>query len=774
MTEATSPQPDVPAPRKRWPLRLLKGLLAALLAALILLVGGLSIVLLTFDPNQYKATLIQVVQEREHRTLTLPGTIELQLFPPLTLRTGPFTLSERNSTAEFVRADDLRLHLDLFGLLRRKLVVDRVVMIKPQIHVARDAKGRFNFADLLPDSKPELDQERSPLGLSVHRLQVQQGQITYDDDKARIRGQFTGVDLELAGLDGGSAGAFHLGTTARFVQPALATRIELRGKLQIDSAQHSLALSDVALSVLGDALGLKAMQTQITAAKLGVVTSPTWMLGARQWNLKTTGRDGSGQVLTAQVALPSLDVKGDALQLGAISAQAQWAAAQPVHVKVTTQQAAGTWSALRIPVAQFDVQRSTTGKAGALQLSLASPVQLDLAQSRYSLAALKLSGQIAAGPAAKPQTLALQGNADYAAASGAVRPTAQFQLQGVVAGSAVRLSGGWTQPGALKLDLNADRVNLDDWLPSNPSKPPATKTTDTAIDLAPFQSIGLDAQFKIGSLLFRTMQWTAVQGVLGSDRKTLTLQPFSAQGFGGTLAARLQIDLPSQRYALQQSARGVSVQPIVQALAGKDLLLGKANWTLDVTAQGKTVQALLSSLSGKARLDVTNGALKGFNLAQMLRNARSLLAARKDGQFVATPGEQTDFTALGATFALHNGVAKNSDLSVQSPLLRVGGEGWFDLPRQRLDYLLLPTVVSTLRGQGGAELAALRGVTVPVRVSGSFAQPGYTVLWSQAGGNVLRQTLKNKLQDELKQQLGPAADQPLQKVVPGLFKGLFP
>jgi AsmA protein len=182
----------------------------------------------------------------------------------------------------------------------------------------------------------------------------------------------------------------------------------------------------------------------------------------------------------------------------------------------------------------------------------------------------------------------------------------------------------------------------------------------------------------------------------------------------------------------------------------------------------------MSSLSGKARLDVKNGAVKGFSLAQMLRNARALLAARKDSSFAATPGEQTDFTALGATLNLQDGVAKNSDLLVQSPLLRVGGEGWFDLPRQRMDYLLLPSVVGTPQGQGGAGLAALRGITVPVRVSGSFAQPDSTVLWSQAGGNLLRRALQTQLEDALRKELAPQQAKPMRPVIPGLFKGLLP
>ncbi|WP_079418314.1 AsmA family protein [Thiomonas intermedia] len=771
MAEAAAPQPGAPVPRKRWAARLLKGAVAALLAAVILLVGGLSILLLTFDPNQYKATLIQVVKEREHRTLALPGTIELKLFPPLTLRTGPFSLSERDSPAVFARADDLRLHLDLLALLRRKLVVDRVVMIKPQIHVARDAQGRFNFADLLPDSKTEADASPSPLDLSVHRLQVEQGVITYDDDKAQIHGQIDALDLGLAGLEGGRAGPFHLGGTARFVQPAVATRVALRGKLQADPDQHRLTLSDLALSVQGDIPGLKAMQAQLEAASLGVVTRPALALTAQQWRVKTTGRTDSGESLSVQADLPSLAVKDDTVQIGPFNAQADLGAAQPLHVQLTTQQGSGPWRALRIPLAQCDVQRGTSGQSGALRFTLASPVQLDLAQRSLDLAAIKLSGQMT--PGAKPQTLALQGQAQYHGAAGAAGATGQFQLQGQLAGSAMKLSGGWAQPATLRLDLNADRINLDDWMPpptaqSRPAAPPST------LDLSAFQAFGLNAQFRIGSLLLKGMEWSAVQGQLNSDRKTLALQSVTAQGFGGSLHADLRVDLAQQHYTLQQSARDVSVQPVLQALSGKDFLLGKASWTLNLTAQGKTLPALLASVSGKARLDVRNGAVKGFNLAQMLRNARMLLAARKDGQFAATPGQQTDFTSMGATFVLQNGVAKNSDLSVQSPLLRVGGEGWFDLPRQQMDYLLLPSVVGSLQGQGGAELAALRGVTVPVRVQGRFAQPGYTVLWSQAGGNALRQALKNTLQNELQKQLAPTQAEPLQKAVPGLFKGLFP
>ena len=80
----------------------------------------------------------------------------------------------------------------------------------------------------------------------------------------------------------------------------------------------------------------------------------------------------------------------------------------------------------------------------------------------------------------------------------------------------------------------------------------------------------------------------------GRDKKAL--RPLGAQGFGGSVDANLRVNLAQQQYTLQQSGRDVSVQPVLQSLAAKDFLLGKANWTMNLTAQGKTLPALIASV----------------------------------------------------------------------------------------------------------------------------------------------------------------------------------
>ena len=779
MSEADPAHRPASRPRRVLLLRAVKAGAAAALAAALLVVGGLGIAVLSFDPNQYKAALIRVVKEREHRTLTLPGPIELKLFPPLTLRTGPFTLSERDNPAVFARAADLRLHLDLFALLRRRLVVDRVVMVRPQLQVRRDAAGRFNFSDLIPRAAPPNADDGGPgnrLGLSVQRLEIDQGTVAYDDDRLQLHGVLSGLDLSASGLDGGT-GAVHLLTTAKSAAPALSARVELRAALLADPAAHRYALRDIAMSVQGDAFGLRAVQSQI-AGSAELTTGPALAVATSGWTVKATARTAGGRLLDIRATQPAFDFHGDAVEVGGLTAEVAVAGQPALRATVHTQAGTGSWSDLTVPALQATLQR-VPGKGPAdVDLALASPLRVDLAQPRAELPAFRLSGRVAAAGRTKPLAVALQGDAAYA---GGASRQADFSVQGGVGGSTVKASGGWRQ-GVLQLTASIDRLDLTDWTrvaaaPSAAGGPARAKSPQAApeapIDLAPLRAADVDAQLQIGSLLFRGMQWTAVQATLTGDGKTFRVAPFKAQGFGGSVDAALHIDLDAQRYRLQQTGRGLSVQPIVQAFTGRDFLLGKADDRVDLSAQGPTWSALLSSLAGSARIDLRDGAVKGFSLPAMLHGAHGLLALRRDADFAATAGARTEFSRLGATFALKDGIASSGDLALQSGVLRVDGRGRFDLPHRTMDVVLVPTLAGTPRGWAAADLATLRRVHVPVRVSGPFAAPRTTVLWSEAAGGTLRDLLRGRLDEELRR-LAPVPAAPAERRnVPQLFRNLL-
>jgi AsmA protein len=237
------------------------------------------------------------------------------------------------------------------------------------------------------------------------------------------------------------------------------------------------------------------------------------------------------------------------------------------------------------------------------------------------------------------------------------------------------------------------------------------------------------------------------------------VSPLAADLYQGKLSGSMSVNAAPVRVAAKQTLTGISVGPLLKDLAGNDRLEGRGNVTLDVTAQGDTVSALKKALNGTARMDLRDGAIRGVNIAQALRSAKAALG--RGGEGAGKTEEKTDFSELSASFRIVNGVAHNDDLSLKSPLVRLAGGGDIDLGRDRLDYTVKATVVSSLQGQGGPELEALKGVTVPVRLSGSFDKIGYnvdlgSVVSEKAKERVaekrdeLRKEAEDKLKDRLK------------------------
>lgn len=134
--------------------RPLKAALAVLGGVLLLVVGVAVFIVATFDPNSYKPWLIETVREERQRTLAIPGSISLTLFPRLGVKLGEVTLSERNSPERFAAIRSAQVSLALWPLLRREVVVDRVALDGLRVRVVRAKNGQLSIDDLLGGAKP--------------------------------------------------------------------------------------------------------------------------------------------------------------------------------------------------------------------------------------------------------------------------------------------------------------------------------------------------------------------------------------------------------------------------------------------------------------------------------------------------------------------------------------------------------------------------------------------------------------------------------------------
>jgi AsmA protein len=234
------------------------------------------------------------------------------------------------------------------------------------------------------------------------------------------------------------------------------------------------------------------------------------------------------------------------------------------------------------------------------------------------------------------------------------------------------------------------------------------------------------------------------------------VNPIAANLYQGSLAGAITANAAATpSFAMKQTLSGVNVGPLLRDLADNDTLEGKGNVRLDVTAQGNTMAALKKALNGTAAVKLTDGALKGINIAGSIRSAKAKLGTLRGEQVQqADKTEKTDFSELSATFSIKNGVAHNNDLSMKSPLLRIGGEGNINIGNNSVDYLVKASVVGTSKGQGGRELADLQGVTVPVRVSGPLDAPSYKLDFAALATDVAKQKLEATVKEGIEKRLG--------------------
>jgi AsmA protein len=281
-------------------------------------------------------------------------------------------------------------------------------------------------------------------------------------------------------------------------------------------------------------------------------------------------------------------------------------------------------------------------------------------------------------------------------------------------------------------DLDIDRLDADRYITKSEAKPAQASTKpdpDAPIDLSALKKLNANGELRIGWLKLANVKSTNVRIKLSADKGVAELSPFSANLYDGSMAGTLKVDARSTpSIALKQDMKGISIGPLLVDAINNDMLSGKGTLSVDVASQGTTVGALKKALNGKAAVNLADGAVKGIDIAGTLRGVKDKLNVLKSqSSMEGDKSKKTDFSEMVASFNIKNGVAHNEDLSMKAPLFRITGAGDIDIANETINYLAKPTVVASLKGQGGAGLDELNGLTVPVKLTGTFAKPSYAI-----------------------------------------------
>lgn len=342
---------------------------------------------------------------------------------------------------------------------------------------------------------------------------------------------------------------------------------------------------------------------------------------------------------------------------------------------------------------------------------------------------------------------------------------AALSLDAIKAKGEFAFDGSGAKP-YLQGRLEADKLDLNPYLPAEGAAPasggkpagqPAPAAahagwSDDPIDLSGLRAANADLALGVGALQLHKIQvgpsTLGIQlkdGRLSADLSKLTLYQGSGHG-------KLMLDGSGAVAGLDASFNlaGLQIEPLLHDAAGFDKVTGTGAFEIAVTGHGHSQRELVGTLNGKGDLNFTNGVVKGINLVDMLKNVEAAFGA-------GGGGGQTQFSKLTGTYTITNGILKNTDLDLQSPVLRVAGAGTVDLPHRTLDYRVTP--------QQGAAVAGVSLAGIAVIISGPWDNPSYRPDLGAAAVQGAKQLLQNAIP-------GAAGGKP--GAIPGnLLNGLF-
>lgn len=680
---------------------LVRGLLILIAATVLLLAGLAAWLSFSFDPNDHRARLSAEVLRHTGRELRIDGQLGLSVYPWLGVEAGRLTLADAPGFGDspLARIDRLEARARLIPLLRGDLEIDRIVIDGLELKLVRAADGRTNWSpppDKTGAATDDARREPRTLGAAVFALggvDIRSARLTWSDLQSGVHYALDDVDLQAGEIRPGIAFPLALALTlsrgATSSAPAtLHTRFELDTQARFDPARDTLNLSGLALNLAAEAAELPG--GRLHASLRADVDAD---LGAGMLNVTGLTVDTLGLHATGQIEARALH---DAPRFGG-----------------------------RIKVAAFD-PRSTLDALGIERPPTADPAVLARAQLEAEFDATATLLELRSLSAVLDDT----------------------RIEGELAITDFARR-------ALRFELKADGIELDRYLP--PGQPATAVSPGAAAagaEPSTLKSLTAAGRLRVGQLSVAGLTLSELDLSLDADGGLLRLEPLSASLYGGRYAGKVQFDTRRSpaRLSLDESLRGVQLAPLLRDLTGKaERISGRADVRARLQADADSADSLRRSLAGQAEIRVADGAVKGVNVAHLMREA----SARLRGQPAPAAGgpNQTDFTALSATLKIAAGVIRNDDLDLRSPLLRLGGNGSASLVSETIDYRLRASLVATLTGQGGEDLGNLRGLTVPIRITGPFAEPAFALDIEALVSDSLRDRAREKIEERIRERI---------------------
>jgi len=763
------------------------------LSILLLLVVSLLTIPFFLNVEDYRQQIENEVSDATGRTLHI-GHLKASLFPWIGITLDDVRLENRQgfSAQDFLQVDQLDVQIALLPLLQKKIEIKRFILQKPHVFLEKNKDGENNWDDLI--AKPEvtstsasvsksannLTQASSPMlaSLTADAMILNNGSLIWNDAQTQQHIAVTAIDVQLDDVQLDHPIQAHI--SAKLNQD------EVKVDAQVGPLGH---INDIDINHLPVQLHVQSFGFHLAPWAKNLPPLPSILGDIQQakvrFDMQLEQRPDGVRLLAGQFSL-----------LAALHLALDWKMEMPnintldihdVSLKINDQ---------HVLKLQGKIKQLT--KAFYYQVRL----QSDSLQRTWLATLLPELETMYAGNTQAWTTIKVG-----ASLAGTSQRLDIRDLQCELNDEIIQASGdiGFSKAADIRLRIAAKSLHLAPWLPAtakvqakdsyasppqdsySQTNPPSTHaatqvavtTADAAIepDLRFLKAWRVALQVQMEHLFVQGLDISHLHLVLNGQKGVFTLNPLQCELAGGSILATAHLNVNSYPVQWNKTLNitGVKLLPVLQALAGTDILDGTLKLNSNFNAVGLLPDSIKHSLNGTAQFSLLNGRVKGFDIAGGLRNITSF------GQ--ASASQMTDFAQLKGSIQAHQGTIKNNDLFMASPLFRLSGKGVVSLPEMRIDYHVRPKLVGSLIGQGDLDKSRY-GVTIPLHIYGPFEQlsvkPEMTVdnVLQEAArlgknnpklGNLLKKLDNKPIEKLLKQDIPPQQKEKINQALKGLL-----
>ncbi|MEZ8315069.1 AsmA family protein [Vibrio splendidus] len=707
----------------------MKKLLIFIAVPVFVVVAAILALVLLVNPNQFKPLIVEQAQKHTGLELVIEGDISWQFFPSIGFELGQTELRnpEGFTQPNLFKVDTVGVDVSVTPLFSNQLEIGNITLDGAEFYLETLKDGRKNIDALTQASAP---QESEPAAdANAESAPASQEQSATEASGWTINLAGVTVSNALFEMDDKQAGSFTklYDVSLNLSEFAVDTWTTATFAASGENNQQKFSANGSAEFKLAEGFASYALRNIDLNAKFN---DPATSIESAKIGLNTFEFDKVNQLTYAVIGNAAgldLDLKGG----GELTVDS-------------------TISKVTLNKLTLDSTfKGDTLPQSPMKVDMLSDLSFDLNKSHLSFVLEKLQAN----------AIALDGKADVTLSE---IPKVRFSLHSPNIDLDEFLGLGNTTETASTAPSGSAGGSTSNSGSSAPAK-------EVEPDLSALKTLDVKGDITIDKFKANNAKMQNVKTAFSVNRGIADLTSFTSNLYQGSISATAKLDARKTpaTYTAKKKIRGVKVQPLLVDVANNDMLEGTGNIDVNVKGKSLTPTGIKKNLVGTIVINFEDGAVNGINVAQLIRENY----AKIKGEKVESKDEaqKTDFSAMKATLKVDKGWVSTNDLSAQSPLLRVTGQGKANFINETVDFLVRTSIVGSLEGQGGKNIDDLKDVTIPIKVAGQWADPKFALVFD----DVLKQKAQkeidrgvNKLTDKIK-------DEKTKEAVDGLLKGFF-